>query len=140
MNSNLQNKEYVPTGNSREPHLYKSHLIFNKMLSSLASAYDGSQYYPMNITMVPYYDTARYVFCHIESQKPCLSHRLNDARTCFQALNTLHACYCTLRIFSATLLLCVTSAIKNNSQSYFWRYPSGPLGTDNLHRVTFFED
>lgn len=41
-------------------------LIFNKMFSSLASAYDVTWYNPMSITLELRYNTLRYIFCHLE--------------------------------------------------------------------------
>lgn len=97
------------------------------MFSSLASAYDMTQYNSMNITLVLHYNTFRYIFCHLESKKLCLSHRLNDARKYFQAPEAFHTCFCVVSILSATLLLCVNSAVKNIHSHIFGVIPMGHL-------------
>jgi len=38
------------------------------MFHSLASVCDITQYDPLNITLVLYHNTFRYVFCHLELQ------------------------------------------------------------------------
>lgn len=73
-------------------------------------------------------------FCHLESQKLCLSHRLNETSKHVQALEAFYIYCCIIRIISTFALFCCK---KKNIGNIFDLYY---CLTWNRHMITSFED